>query len=158
MPYEDKVTNKIKYKVFHIGTIDNNYIFIPNLNFRHLDNEEKKKYIFPDMWDISKAILDMNSENDTDFNSELKNSKDIKPSDTIIDQYNNRLYGSFWLLFQIAIKTGLYDDLVKTFDNNLLVMEANRGIMMYNYLRQSNDYDKVFNIYHEAIKLMFKED
>lgn len=72
MPYEDKVTNKIKYKVFHIGTIDNNYIFIPNLNFRHLDNEEKKKYIFPDMWDISKAILDMNSENDTDFNSELK--------------------------------------------------------------------------------------
>jgi len=49
-------------------------------------------------------------------------------------------------------------DIIKTIDNNLLVMEANSGIMMYNYLRQTNDYDKVFNIYHEAIKLMFKED
>ena len=49
-------------------------------------------------------------------------------------------------------------DIIKTFDNNLLVMEANSGIMMYNYLRQTNDYDKVKNIYREAIKLMFKED
>ncbi len=49
-------------------------------------------------------------------------------------------------------------DIIKTFDNKLLVMEANSGIMMYNYLRQTNNYDKVYNIYQEAIRLMFKED
>ena len=49
-------------------------------------------------------------------------------------------------------------DIIKTNDNNLLIMEANSGIMMYNYLRQTNNYDLVKNIYHEAISLMFKED
>ncbi len=49
-------------------------------------------------------------------------------------------------------------DIIKTSDNKLLVMEANSGIMMYNYLRQTNKYDLVKNIYKEAIELMFKED
>ena len=49
-------------------------------------------------------------------------------------------------------------DIIKTKDDELLVMEANSGIMMTNYLAQTNNYELVKNIYHEAIKLMFKED
>ena len=48
-------------------------------------------------------------------------------------------------------------DIIKTIDNELLIMEANSGVMMNNYLLQTNDYDLVKDIYHEAIISMFKE-
>ena len=47
-------------------------------------------------------------------------------------------------------------DIIHTIDNKLLVMEANSGIMMDNFIRFNNDkYDDVYNMYYEAIKLMF---
>ena len=36
-------------------------------------------------------------------------------------------------------------------------MEANSGVMMNNYLLQTNDREMVKNIYKEAIISMFKE-
>ena len=48
-------------------------------------------------------------------------------------------------------------DIIRTVDNELLIMEANSGVMMNNYLKQTNDIETVKKIYHEAINLMFKE-
>lgn len=48
-------------------------------------------------------------------------------------------------------------DIIKTNDNKLFIMEANSGVMMNNYLLQTNDYDLVKNIYKDAIINMFKE-
>ena len=48
-------------------------------------------------------------------------------------------------------------DIIKTFNNELLVMEANSGVMMNSYLKQTGDRDLVKKIYHDAIIAMFKE-
>ena len=48
-------------------------------------------------------------------------------------------------------------DIVQTTSNELLIMEANSGVMMNNYLLQTNDREMVKNIYKEAIISMFKE-
>lgn len=50
-------------------------------------------------------------------------------------------------------------DIIYTKDNKLLVMEANSGVMMDNYLRFMKDtgYLKVYNLYRDAILMMFKD-
>ena len=48
-------------------------------------------------------------------------------------------------------------DIIKTTNNELFIMEANSGVMMNNYLKQTNDRDTVKEIYKEAILAMFKE-
>ena len=80
----------------------------------------------------------------------------------VIEKIDKKLEKNIKDLANLVIKetnpTFASIDIIKTSDNKLLVMEANSGIMMYNYLRQTNKYDLVKNIYKEAIKLMFKED
>ena len=46
-------------------------------------------------------------------------------------------------------------DIIDT-DNNLLVLEANSGVTLNHFITQNNSYDLVYNIYRDAIKLMFK--
>ena len=49
-------------------------------------------------------------------------------------------------------------DIIHTMDDKLLVMEANSGIMMDNYLRfNPQKYNDVYNLYYDAIKIMFNE-
>ena len=48
-------------------------------------------------------------------------------------------------------------DIIHTIDNKLLIMEANSGIMMNNFIRFNKDkLNDVYNLYYDAIKLMFK--
>lgn len=48
-------------------------------------------------------------------------------------------------------------DIIHTTDNQLFVMEANSGIMMDNFIRFNSDkINDVYNLYYDAIKLMFK--
>ncbi len=48
-------------------------------------------------------------------------------------------------------------DIIHTKDNKLLVLEANSGVMMDNFIKQyPNGEEIAYNIYKEAIKLMFK--
>ena len=49
-------------------------------------------------------------------------------------------------------------DIVKTIDDNLLIMEANSGVMMDNYIRFNKEagYKEAYNLYKDAIKLMFR--
>lgn len=47
-------------------------------------------------------------------------------------------------------------DIIYTKDNKLLVLEANSGVMMDNYIKQcSNGYTNAYNVYKEVIKIMF---
>ena len=50
-------------------------------------------------------------------------------------------------------------DIIYTTNDKLLVMEANSGVMMDNYIRfnKKEGYDKAYNIYNEAINLMFEK-
>ena len=49
-------------------------------------------------------------------------------------------------------------DIINTFDNKLLVMEANSGVTMNNFIMQNKDgYDTSYSIYLDAIKLMFEK-
>ena len=49
-------------------------------------------------------------------------------------------------------------DIIHTEDNKLLVLEANSGVMMKNYIKlNKNGYNAAYNVYYDAIKLMFKE-
>ena len=48
-------------------------------------------------------------------------------------------------------------DIIHTTDNQLFVMEANSGIMMDNFIRFNSDkISDIYNLYYDAIKLMFK--
>ena len=49
-------------------------------------------------------------------------------------------------------------DIIYTTDNKLLVMEANSGVMMDNFIRFNKDkgYHMAYNLYKDAIKLMFE--
>ena len=48
-------------------------------------------------------------------------------------------------------------DIIRTTNNELYIMEANSGVMMNNYLKQTGDYNTVKNIYRDAILEMMKE-
>ena len=48
-------------------------------------------------------------------------------------------------------------DIIRTTNNELLIMEANSGVMMNNYLKQTKDYETVKEIYSDAIKTMMEE-
>ena len=51
-------------------------------------------------------------------------------------------------------------DIIHTSSNKLLVMEANSGVMMDNYIRLNKEkgYEEAYNLYKDAIKLMFQDD
>ena len=48
-------------------------------------------------------------------------------------------------------------DIIRTVNNELYIMEANSGVMMNNYLKQTGDFETVKNIYRDAILEMMKE-
>ena len=152
---KNKETNKLSRKIFHIGTIDENLVFTPNISFLLMDVKEREKYIFPKEWNISKALpnnivnekvqnnntIDDSAEKkeDMSLNNENLNLKtDVKASDLSIDQYNNRLYGAFWLLEQIFIKIGLYEDLMAVFNNNEFKVNEILTLSIFPYLSGKN--------------------
>ena len=49
-------------------------------------------------------------------------------------------------------------DIIKTVNDELLIMEANSGVMMDNYIRFNGDkgYRDAYNLYKDAIKMMFE--
>lgn len=50
-------------------------------------------------------------------------------------------------------------DIINTYNNRLLVMEANSGVMMDNYIRFNGEvgYHDAYNLYKDAVNLMFQE-
>ena len=156
-------TGKKYPRTKNLGTLNANMVFVPNATFRMMPVEERSKYIFPDGWDISRAITlnaptrsegtqpcdsgrssvneckqDSKSDKTDDAVDEGTSNKIPLPSDTILDQYNNRLYGAFWLLEQISRECGLYDDLTETFGGNMAKVNEVLSLAFFPYLSGKN--------------------
>ena len=150
----------------NLGTLDANMVFMPNASFRMMPVEERTKYIFPEGWDISRATIlnappqteddqaghDSGGRPSDEHEQVLRPPGDADktedegtackapslPSDTILDQYNNRLYGAFWLLEQISRECGLYDDLKETFGGNMAKVNEVLSLAFFPYLSGKN--------------------
>ena len=132
-----------KNKMIHIGKIDENFLFIPNDNFKLLEEDEKKNFIFPKECDTTNLLkvdfkndkIDNNKEKSQNPSSKDKDMpKEITETLELSTSFNNRLYGSFWLLENIAYKIGLFDDLLKVFNDNILRVNEIFSLSIYPYL------------------------
>lgn len=113
----DPITGVRKYHRIHWGTVDENNKFFPGKTYIFSSIEERSKLIFPENWDLSEIE---------------KLSGNRKPGRPEIEsQDENRLYGDIWLLEQIADKTGIRKDLLKTFDGNREMANAVLTLAMY---------------------------
>lgn len=150
-------SKRTKYKVVHLGRVDSDNVFVPNSWFRLLPVNERLKYVFPEGIDISKITIlnhpdypreqpveeqadgkeKMQETNETEPPTDSPNPKvpvSLKPVRNIMDQYNNKLYGSFWLLEQISLQKGVYDDLMETFKGNIAQVHEVMSLAFFTYL------------------------
>lgn len=139
---EDPKTGAKSHRYINWGTVSEEFVFKPNRTYRLTPFSERQKLIFPENWDLSKVIA-MNEtaeekagedECETplpDAHSSVNQAKTspqiekapANPAKLTIDQYNNRLYGSFWLLEQIARQKHVIKDLLEVFQDPVLVNE-----------------------------------
>ena len=144
--HDEKIT---RYKIQHLGSVDEKFKFYPNMCYKLLSSEEQSKLIFPDECDLS--MIETNTiRNDKNENSEELGKSQMNKGDTEekkespeYDQNNNketknRLYGAFWLLEQISKKIGLYDDLVEVFNNNIYKVNKILSLAIFPYISNKN--------------------
>lgn len=118
-PVIDPATGKKKYRYIHWGRIGDGR-FIPNQTYILASPEERAKLIFPAGIDMSMAEA-------------LSGAR--KPGRPAYDGGDqNRFYGDVWLLDQIAGKTGIRQDLMKTFDGNGEVVDDILTLAYFPYL------------------------
>jgi hypothetical protein len=119
-PYIDPETCKKKYRYVHWGTVDDNQRFIPGSAFFLASPEERGRLIFPEDWDMSEA-------------EKLTGLR--KPGRPTYDgECHNRLYGDIWLLEQVAIKTGIRQDLEVVFNGNHEIVDDILTLAEFPYL------------------------
>ncbi|MDO4805528.1 MAG: transposase [Lachnospiraceae bacterium] len=176
-PYSVDGSTRLKYKPFHLGTVNSDMVFTPNSDFRLLPVSERIKYTFPEGIDVSKVeamnhmeyahyqMEDNDAAQGSVAGQEAVTATDPKRSDTadghdnsslpaaienqkkpdtpqdaslpcenILDQYNNRLYGSFWLLEEICRRKGVDEDLLKTFQGNIAIVNEIMSLAFFPYL------------------------
>ena len=154
VPYSVEGCSRLKYKPHHLGNISPDNVFTPNSYYRLLPISERIKFVFPEGIDISKVIpmnqneftqnqqsesneVDSSTTAENQDKEEVKktdNSEEQKPYENTLDQYNNKLYGSFWLLEEISRKKGVYDDLLKTFEGNYAMVHEVMSLAFYPFL------------------------
>ena len=122
--YIDEKTGKKKYRHIHWGTVDKNLRFIPGPTFFLASPKERSGLIFPEEWDMGEA-------------EKLTGLKGPgRPACT--GECTNRLYGDIWLLEQVAEKTGIFQDLLATFDGNREIVDDILTLAMFPYLTKFN--------------------
>ena len=152
-------TGKKYPKTVNLGTLNDKLVFTPNAAFRVMSVEEQAKYIFPNEWDISKIkslsvplpkgdrktqeidekpLIADREKIYSDENASYDGNSSFLPSNTTLDQYNNRLYGAFWLLEQISRNCGLYEDLMNTFQGNIAKVNEILSLAFFPYLSGKN--------------------
>jgi hypothetical protein len=157
-PYLSEGNRRLKYRPFHLGRVSADMVFTPNSEFRLLPVSEREKYIFPAEIDISKVTAlnhpdytqtqhlnqeNMKQENIFTGKSEEKPGAEMtdasasgiaRPCENILDQYNNKLYGSFWLLEEISRQKGVYEDLLEVFQGNIGQVHEVMSLAFFPYL------------------------
>ena len=127
-PSVDPASGKKKYRHVHWGTLDESLKFIPGTNFFLATPEERVRLIFPKEWDMSEA-------------EKLTGLR--KPGRPAYDgEERNRLYGDIWLLEQIAMKTGIRQDLEEVFGGNKEVVDDIVTLAIFPYITKFS-YNRV---------------
>jgi hypothetical protein len=120
-PYElDMETGRKKYHYIHWGTVDENLKFFPGNRYVYATDKEKDSLDFPNHWDLSeiKKLTDEQAPGRPSYNGENV----------------NRFYGDIWLLEQVAIKTGIRQDLEKVFEGNKALVNDIMTLAIFPYL------------------------
>ena len=94
-----------RYTYKHWGTLDEQNRFIPGMAYMYASIEERQQLIFPKDWDLSQI----------EILSGTKRRGRIAYEAEDVD----RQFGPTWLLNQVAVKTGLLDDLRSVFSGNM---------------------------------------
>ena len=146
VPAKESTDQMVRRKI-NLGTLSNDNVFTPNRTYRLMDIQERRKLIFPDEWDISQAnMLDAGTQvvqHETvdsvdDDNKEEKPMESTEEDESIIHEesleqeeklqvsvkasnlcHSCKIYGSIWLLEQIAEQKGLFSDLLAVFNGDI---------------------------------------
>lgn len=118
--YKNPDTGKKQYRYIHWGTVDKNQKFIPGSAFFLASPEERKFLIFPENWDMSEAekLTGLRKQGRTEYSGECY----------------NRLYGDVWLLEQVALRTGIRQDLETVFHENREIVDDIITLAIFPYL------------------------
>ena len=116
----DPATGKKAYRHVHWGTVDEDLRFTPGTRFFIASPQERQRLIFPENWDISEAerLTGLKSAGRPEYVGECR----------------NRLYGDIWLLEQVALKTGIRQDLERVFKGNREIVDDIMTLAMFPYL------------------------
>ena len=120
--FRDPETGKTSSRHIHWGRVVDGLRFIPGDNFYLASPEERANLIFPEGWDLSEA------ERLTGLRQPGMPPCDFK--------CRNDLYGDIWLLEQVAIKTGIRQDLHHVFSGNSELVDDLLTIAMFPYLTE----------------------
>lgn len=119
-PYTVTPEGKRKYSILHWGTVDQNLKFFPDSRYIYASHEERSRLIFPDQWDMSLAY------------KLSGNRSQGRPSYDGADL--NRFYGDVWLLEQVALRTGIREDLLRVFEGNVEMVDDILTLSFFPYL------------------------
>ena len=119
-PYTVTPDGKRKYSILHWGTVDRNLKFVPGTRYIYASLEERSRLIFPDDWDMSLADK---------LSGKRRQGRPAYQEDDV-----NRFYGDIWLLEQVALKTGIRQDLLTVFEGNAEMVNDILTLSFFPYL------------------------
>lgn len=151
----------------HWGTLSKDLVFSPNMQFTMSPRKVRDAFIFPEDWDIS-AARKLNEESpkaslpETGASPRPASSQDSEvlheaeaegpgqtgscggtaPGSLPMREYKDLLYGSIWLLLQIAEKKHVVEDLMATFEYKRQVVDDILTLAIFPYLTRKN-YDRL---------------
>ena len=116
----DPKSGKRTHRVIHWVTVDEALTFHPGNKFFTADPEERAKLNFPADWDLSEA--------------ERFTGLRHPGRPPYCGACQNRLYGHVWLLEQVALRTGVKQDLDVVFNGNSELVDDILTLAMFPYL------------------------
>jgi len=121
-------TGKSVYHRVHWGIVDKNLKFMPNLTYILSTKEERKTLIFPKEWNLEeiKKIDEINSKDIEE--------KNLCEENKVNDEYSDKLYGHIWLLEKIAESIGLFEDLLKVFNQDIIKVRIILTLAIFMYV------------------------
>jgi hypothetical protein len=116
----DPKNGKRKYHRIHWGRVDENLKFTPGTKFFLATPKERESLNFPKNWDMSetKKFTGLKETGRPEYKGES----------------HNRLYGDVWLLEQVALKTGIRQDLERVFEGNRELVDDIITLAMFPYI------------------------